>query len=111
MSNEENEKSKLEELKTIYKDVNSQLEERSKELSTLKMKIPTTEKSLRDATMELNSVKNEETKLVTQIRKDRSHLEEKRNSIQTSRSQGKVLNSLMQQKREGNCPGVYGRLV
>lgn len=111
MSNEETEKSKSENLTKALENLHSTLEERSKQIISLKKKIPATEKSLKDANTELNAVKNEEATLITQIRKDRSSLEEKRNSMQASRSQGKVLDSLMQQKREGNCPGLYGRLV
>lgn len=108
---EEDEKSKFEALKQTFDNVQATLKERSEQIGVLKKKIPATEKSLKGATEELSTLKNEEIKLITQIRKERSILEEKRNSMQASRSRGKVLDSLMTQKREGKCHGLYGRLV
>ncbi|KAJ8956971.1 hypothetical protein NQ318_012135 [Aromia moschata] len=110
VSNEENEKSKYENLKEQYKNAEETIEERSQQIDMLKKKIPATEKSLNGAMEELNQVKYRESQLINEIRKKRSYLEERRSSMQASRSQGKVLDSLMQQKRDGNCPGLYGRL-
>jgi structural maintenance of chromosome 4 len=33
------------------------------------------------------------------------------NAMQTTKSQGKVLDALMQQKNKGHIPGILGRLV
>ncbi|CAH1155594.1 unnamed protein product [Phaedon cochleariae] len=110
VSNEENERNKLENMKTEYETARSTINERTKQVSMLKKKIPATEKSLKEATDDLNKVKYEEAQVINEIRKNRSHLEEKRSSMQASQSRGKVLDSLMQQKREGKCPGLYGRL-
>lgn len=111
VSNEENEKNKLDNLNQEYESVHSKIEERTKQISILKKKIPATEKSLNDALQELNGVKEEEGQVINEIRRNRMQLEEKRSSMQASRSKGKVLDGLMAQKRDGNCPGLYGRLV
>ena len=41
----------------------------------------------------------------------RVKVEEARSSMQAAHSQGRVLESLMNQKRNGQLPGIYGRLV
>ncbi|KAG5889944.1 hypothetical protein JTB14_018839 [Gonioctena quinquepunctata] len=110
VSNEENERTKLETLKQDYETAKATLEERTKQVASLKKKIPATEKSLREATEEANAVKYQEAQLIDEIRKGRSTLEEKKSYMQASRSRGKVLDGLMQQKNEGKCPGLYGRL-
>nr|CAI5830512.1 unnamed protein product [Callosobruchus analis] len=109
-SNEDSAKSKFEDLKTVYENATSTIEERSKQVNALKKKIPATENSLKQATAEFNAVKMQEAKLLDEIRKKRSLLEERRSSMQATRSQGRVLDALMRQKREGACPGLYGRL-
>ncbi|CAH2012044.1 unnamed protein product [Acanthoscelides obtectus] len=109
-SNEDGARTEYEDVKTVYENAASTIEERTRQVNTLKKKIPATEKSLKDATAEFNTVKMQEAKLLDEIRKKRSFLEERRSSMQASRSQGRVLDALMQQKREGKCPGLYGRL-
>ncbi|XP_060526989.1 structural maintenance of chromosomes protein 4 [Cylas formicarius] len=110
INSEENEKSKLDSLKTLYETSQSTIRERSQEIATLKTKIPKTENSLKEATEELHLIKQEEAKLVQEIRSNRMSLEEGRSSMQASRSSGRVLDSLMQAKRDGKCPGLFGRL-
>jgi hypothetical protein len=41
----------------------------------------------------------------------RSQLEEKKQSMMTNRSRGRVLDFLMRQKDSGHLPGIFGRLV
>jgi structural maintenance of chromosome 4 len=40
----------------------------------------------------------------------RSKVEEARSSMQAAKSKGKVIDALMQMKKNGQLPGVYGRL-
>ncbi|XP_044758906.1 structural maintenance of chromosomes protein 4 [Coccinella septempunctata] len=110
MTNEENEKNKYETLKSSYESANSLIRQRQDELVALKTKIPLTEKSLRGASSELNAVRDEETRIRMEINKKRAHLEESRSSMNASKSKTKVLDSLMKQKEDGNCPGLFGRL-
>lgn len=111
LSNEENEKSKLVSLQSTYENNKQIIAERTEAVNMLKKKIPLTEKSLSSATEELNAVKYEEAQLITDIRKKRGALEETRSSMQASRTRSKVLDRLMEQKRNGRCPGLFSRLV
>lgn len=45
------------------------------------------------------------------VRNLRRKVEEAKSSLAQSRSRGKVLEALLQQKKCGNIPGLYGRLV
>lgn len=45
------------------------------------------------------------------VRDLRRKVEEAKSSFAQSHSRGKVLESLLQQKKSGNIPGIYGRLV
>ncbi|KAJ8924806.1 hypothetical protein NQ315_000960 [Exocentrus adspersus] len=110
ISNEESEKTKYEHLKTVYENAKVTIQERTQQVSALKKKIPATEKSLKDATNELNEVRSREGQIIGEVRQKKLSLEERRSSMQASRSQGRVLDSLMQEKRNGKCPGLYGRL-
>lgn len=111
MSSEVTEQSKLEELTALYEKNDKLIKERLEQTKLLEKKIPATEKSLKNATDELNEVRLKESKIITEIRSKKYNLEEKRNSMNASRSRGKVLDSLMRQAREGNCKGIFGRLV
>jgi len=51
------------------------------------------------------------TNVCLQVRQMRVRLEEARSSMSAARSQGKVLESLMQLKSSGQLPGIHGRLV
>jgi structural maintenance of chromosome 4 len=110
-SHEESERNKLEKLQEAIKNTEATIKQRTEEVAQLKRKIPLTENSLRGAHEELEGVKREEAQITKEIRQKRMHLEEVRSSMQMSRSRGKILDSLMQQKREGKCRGLYGRLV
>lgn len=110
-SNEEQERIKLEELCTAYETMQKTICERSKSVKTLKNQIPQTTKMLETALQQLNEVREKETKLIQDVRNKRQLLEENKSSMQASKSRGRVLDSLMQQKREGHCNGLYGRLV
>ncbi|XP_968011.2 structural maintenance of chromosomes protein 4 [Tribolium castaneum] len=109
-SSEETEQEKLNQLRETIKNKEACIKERSGEVSQLKKKIPLTEKSLNDAQHELDAVKSEQNQIEHEIRRQRMSLEETRASMNSSKSRGRVLDALMQQKREGKCPGLYGRL-
>lgn len=90
---------------------NTTIKQRTEEVTQLKKKIPLTEKSLSEAQKELNGVKVEEAQILNEIKSQQMNLEETRASMQSTKSQNRVLDVLMGQKREGKCPGLYGRLV
>lgn len=110
-STETKETAILEELKTTYNNSKTAITEITEEISKLKKTIPLTEKSLKEATEEHYKVKLEEAKVIDDINKKRTTVEEFKYSMQASKSRGRVLDSLMQQKVNGNCPGLFGRLV
>ncbi|KAK9877855.1 hypothetical protein WA026_020085 [Henosepilachna vigintioctopunctata] len=110
MSNEVNEKNKLEALKTAYENSVSLYQERKEQVATLKKKIPLTEESLKGATKEINIVRLKEEEIRNDINRKRAQLEESRSSMQAFKSRNKVINALMEQKQIGNCPGFFGRL-
>ncbi|KAG7208913.1 hypothetical protein KM043_015093 [Ampulex compressa] len=109
-STESTERHKLEKLKESFKCTIDTLNERKKQLSGLVLKIPATEKSLQRAQEEFQEVKDQEAKMTSELKKKRIIFEEQRSAMQASRSRNKILDSLMQQKREGRIPGIFGRL-
>lgn len=111
ISNEENECRKLENLKQKIEDNKRIIIERNKILKELSKKIHLNEKSLEDDKAELEQLKNVEFGVCQALKTLRLKLEESRSSLQASRSRGRVLDSLIQQKKEGNLPGFFGRLV
>lgn len=110
VSAEENERQKLSRIKTSLEENNTRLNERQKELKEAQKQVPATEKSYKDAVTQLERIKIEEAKVISEIKVKRVLLEETRSSMQASKSRGRVLDSLTQQKAEGNLPGLYGRL-
>ena len=45
------------------------------------------------------------------VRELRQKVDEAKSSLSSNRSRGKVLDALMQMKKSGRIPGIYGRLV
>lgn len=45
------------------------------------------------------------------VRELRQKVDEAKSSLSSNRSRGKVLDALMQQKKKGKIPGIFGRLV
>ncbi|XP_053169004.1 structural maintenance of chromosomes protein 4 isoform X4 [Hemicordylus capensis] len=60
---------------------------------------------------ELDKVVKEETDIKNCVRDLRQKVEEARSSLAINKSRGKVLEALIQQKKSGKIPGIYGRLV
>lgn len=109
--NEDEERRKFETLLQAYDSVKKSVIEYSDNIKTLENKIPLTTKSLKEAMQQLELAQTNQRDLEMQKRQKLINLENCRSSMQASRSRGRVLDSLMQQKREGNCPGLFGRLV
>jgi structural maintenance of chromosome 4 len=81
------------------------------EIGELTAGITDTEKKLQEAQLELAQVRKDEAAVSAELRAHRAQVEETRSSMQASRSRGRVLDSLMEQKRQGLLPGIFGRLV
>lgn len=45
------------------------------------------------------------------VREMRQKVDEAKSSLSSNRSRGRVLDALMQQKKSGRIPGIFGRLV
>lgn len=110
LSTEQKEKAKLENIQANLENSNSSLKEREKEIAELEEKIPLTTSQLQKAKTELQKIHLEEDQQATRLRKIRSQVEENRISMQATRSQGRVLDFLSQQKKRGAIPGIMGRL-
>uniref|UniRef100_A0A8C5WC00 Structural maintenance of chromosomes protein n=1 Tax=Leptobrachium leishanense TaxID=445787 RepID=A0A8C5WC00_9ANUR len=60
--------------------------------------------------IEYESLVLEESNIRNQVRELRRKVEEAKSSLSANQSKGKVLDALIQQKKSGKIPGIYGRL-
>lgn len=109
-SQEENEKSKLEELKTRLSETTINLKTCEEELENLCKAIPSSEEQIKSKKYELDNAKTQEENLSKERRKQHLKLEETKVALQSNRGRGKVLDALMQEKLEGRIPGIFGRM-
>lgn len=98
-------------MKQKFEENKVNLQNITKLVSELKTKEVHTEKSLKGARNDLEQVRQEEHAVTEELKTLRVKVEESRSSFQASRSRGRVLDYLMQLKREGTLPGLFGRLV
>ncbi|KAB0799073.1 hypothetical protein PPYR_06953 [Photinus pyralis] len=110
VSTEANEKKKLEHIQNVYANIKENINSRSREIADLKKRIPANKEKLTEARNNLKEAKAQEAEFIDQIRTRRTSLAEVKSSMQATRSRGRVLDSLMKEKREGRCPGLFGRL-
>ncbi|XP_053169002.1 structural maintenance of chromosomes protein 4 isoform X2 [Hemicordylus capensis] len=87
------------------------LKERLSAIKELESKLPQAEDDLKKKENELDKVVKEETDIKNCVRDLRQKVEEARSSLAINKSRGKVLEALIQQKKSGKIPGIYGRLV
>lgn len=109
--NETTEQRKYETLKSALDDARGSYEEKTSMMREHETSIPQLQAELTQKRQELDKNKRDEQKLAATIQTQRTDIEEKTRSMQASRSNNKVLDSLMRQKLEGNIPGILGRLV
>lgn len=60
---------------------------------------------------ELKQISEQDGQAQAAVRDMRQKVEEAKSSLSSTRSRGKVLDALMQQKRSGKISGILGRLV
>lgn len=60
---------------------------------------------------ELKHISEQDGQAQAMVRDMRQKVEEAKSSLSSTRSRGKVLDALMQQKHSGKIPGILGRLV
>lgn len=86
------------------------LRERKSAIKELDVKLPQTEQELKKKEIDLDKLVKDEVNLRTTVRDLRQKVEEAKSSLSANRSRGKVLDALIQQKKTGKIPGIYGRL-
>uniref|UniRef100_A0A3B5QUY3 Structural maintenance of chromosomes protein 4 n=1 Tax=Xiphophorus maculatus TaxID=8083 RepID=A0A3B5QUY3_XIPMA len=84
------------------------LQERRPAIKDLQVHIPQKEKELKKEELEqLLKVDNDTRHVVRELQQK---VDEAKSSLSSNRSRGKVLDALMQLKKSGKIPGIYGRL-
>uniref|UniRef100_A0A8C5TY51 Structural maintenance of chromosomes protein n=1 Tax=Malurus cyaneus samueli TaxID=2593467 RepID=A0A8C5TY51_9PASS len=86
------------------------LKERKAAIKDITVKLPQAEQQLKEKENTLQKLEREESGAKDLVRNLRRKVEEAKSSLAQSRSRGKVLEALLQEKKCGNIPGLYGRL-
>ncbi|KAL1777691.1 structural maintenance of chromosomes protein 4 [Sigmodon hispidus] len=86
------------------------LKERKTTIRDINTKLPQTQRELKEKETELQKLTQEEINLKSLVRDLFQKVEEAKSSLATNRSKGKVLDALIQEKKSGRIPGIYGRL-
>ncbi|XP_074046941.1 structural maintenance of chromosomes protein 4 isoform X2 [Macrotis lagotis] len=102
--------SQLSEAKKALTTASETLKERRAAIKNLESKLPPAEQDLRDKENELQKLKKESRDIENSVQDLLQKVEEAKSSLATNHSRGKVLNALIQQKKSGKIPGIYGRL-
>ncbi|XP_054270748.1 structural maintenance of chromosomes protein 4 isoform X2 [Macrosteles quadrilineatus] len=110
LSNEQKEKSKLEQFKATLDKVVDKLKDRKAAVAELEVKLPKAREDLSQAQAELAQVREQEAIASQEWDRRRTTLEERRVAMNANRSRNRVLDFLLTQKREGAIPGIFGRL-
>ncbi|CAD6999361.1 unnamed protein product [Ceratitis capitata] len=101
---------KYESLKTSYEESESNLIEKRKNVEEMKCRLPEIQKEIEVKKQKMQKLQVEEQSMRGQLMTLKAEINEKNVSLQTSRSNNKVLDFLMRQKNEGKVPGILGRL-
>ncbi|XP_068201013.1 structural maintenance of chromosomes protein 4 [Palaemon carinicauda] len=110
LSTERNELKKLDQIKNGLEKSEETIKSKTGEIKRLQKEIPQKEKQLKESTQRLHQLLPEQQRVEEELRSLRVKLDEKRSAMQSSRSRGRVLDAIMEQKRNGNIPGIFGRL-
>ncbi|NXF52790.1 SMC4 protein, partial [Oceanites oceanicus] len=102
--------SQLNQAKEALMTASEMLKERKATIKDIGVKLPQAEQELKEKEKELEKLKREESGAKNLVRNLRQKVEEAKSSLALSRSRGKVLEALLQQKKSGNIRGLYGRL-
>ncbi|KFQ75227.1 Structural maintenance of chromosomes protein 4, partial [Phaethon lepturus] len=102
--------SQLNQAKEALMTTSETLKERKAAIKDIGIKLPQAEQELKEKENELEKLGREESGAKNLVRNLRQKVEEAKSSLALSRSRGKVLEALLQQKKSGNIRGLYGRL-
>ncbi|XP_069004313.1 structural maintenance of chromosomes protein 4 isoform X1 [Embiotoca jacksoni] len=86
------------------------LRERRATIKDLQVEIPQKERELKKDEAELDQLMKMDNETRQVVRELRQKVDEAKSSLSSNRSRGKVLDALMQQKKSGRIPGIFGRL-
>ena len=109
-SAEVKERNRLEDLHTRIENQKQLVQNKAATLAELEQTLPGKEEELRQAETELVEVGSSAERARSKLHNMRAEYEEKRSAQMATKSGGKVLDALMQQKANGNIPGIIGRL-
>ncbi|KAF9423720.1 hypothetical protein HW555_001046 [Spodoptera exigua] len=110
LSTEKKENEKLENMQAAYEKASSALEQKKPLQEELSQSLPQQEKQLNEMNHKIQKLKKEEATLIAEVRPLRAQIEESRQAMSANTSRNKVLNALMNEKRNGRLPGIFGRL-
>ncbi|KAK3513079.1 hypothetical protein QTP70_000984 [Hemibagrus guttatus] len=102
--------SQLNQAKETLQGTADTLRDRRAAIKELKVKVPKCEQDLKKDEEELKQISEQDGQAQAMVRDMRQKVEEAKSSLSSTRSRGKVLDALMQQKRSGKIPGILGRL-
>ncbi|KAM6199030.1 structural maintenance of chromosomes protein 4 isoform 2-T3 [Sarcoramphus papa] len=102
--------SQLHQVKEALVTTSETLKERKAAIKDIDIKLPQAEQELKEKESDLEKLGREESSAKNLVRNLRQKVEEAKSSLALSRSRGKVLEALLQQKKSGNIRGLYGRL-
>lgn len=86
------------------------LKERKAAIKDINTKLPQAQQELKEKEKELQKLTQEEINLKSLVHDLFQKVEEAKSSLATNRSRGKVLDAIIQEKKSGRIPGIYGRL-
>ncbi|XP_074954673.1 structural maintenance of chromosomes protein 4 [Phalacrocorax aristotelis] len=102
--------SRLNEAKEALVTTSETLRERKAAIKDISIKLPQAEQELKEKENKFEQLGREEADAKNLLRDLHQKVEEAKSSLSLSRSRGKVLEALLQQKKSGNISGIYGRL-
>uniref|UniRef100_A0A8C6W375 Structural maintenance of chromosomes protein n=1 Tax=Nannospalax galili TaxID=1026970 RepID=A0A8C6W375_NANGA len=86
------------------------LKERKTAIGDINTKLPQAQQELKEKEKELQKLTQEEINFKSLVHDLFQKVEEAKSSLAMNRSRGKVLDAIIQEKRSGRIPGIYGRL-
>ncbi|XP_022062850.1 structural maintenance of chromosomes protein 4 isoform X1 [Acanthochromis polyacanthus] len=96
--------------KQTLQSTSDTLRDRRTTIKDLEVKIPQKQQELKKDEGELEQLMKMDNETREVVRELRQKVDEAKSSLSSNRSRGKVLDALMQQKRSGKIPGIFGRL-
>uniref|UniRef100_A0A8D1GHX5 Structural maintenance of chromosomes protein n=2 Tax=Sus scrofa TaxID=9823 RepID=A0A8D1GHX5_PIG len=103
--------SQLSKAKDALMAASETLKERKAAIGDIEAKLPQTECELKEKEKELQKLTQEEINFKSLVRDLFQKVEEAKSSLAMNRSRGKVLDAIIQEKKTGRIPGIYGRLM